>query len=151
MVSIEDLNPFSQRFASCLFEEYPEWREFSASPTGEYWGDGVLLVEVMSPLGDRQLAINTNGDEVTVSFGGGGWHSHDTPTNASQESIAFDGTLSTIRAILSEDLAILNRYVDDEIRSSVSLWRDQEITFRDADRIEVVSWLGSRDLVQHAA
>jgi hypothetical protein len=151
MVSIEDLSPFSRRFASCIFAKYPEWREFSSSPTGDYWDDGVLLIEVMSPLGDRQLAIDTNGDEVTIYFGGGGWHSHDTPTDDAPESIAFDGALSTIRAIISEDLAVLTRYVDGEVRSSVSLWRDQEITFRDADRIEVVSWLGSRDVVRHAA
>ena len=77
MVSIDDLSPFSRRFASRLFEKYPEWREFSSSPSGEYWG--VLLVEVMSPLGDRRLAINANGGEVTVYFGGKVWHSHDTP------------------------------------------------------------------------
>src|SRR5829696_2689614 len=111
MVSIDDLSPFSRRFASRLFEKYPEWREFSSSPSGEYWDDGVLLVEVTSPLGDRRLAVNTNGSEVTVYFGGNGWHSHDTPSDELDDSLAFDETFSTIHAILSEDLAILNRYV----------------------------------------
>ena len=150
MISLDELNPFSRRFASRLFEKYPEWREFSSIPTGQYWDAGVLKVEVPSPRGDRQLIVDTNGGEVTVYFGGGGWHSHNTPM-ADLDEPAFDGALSDIAAILSEDLAILIRYADNEVRSSVTLWRDQDITFRGADRVQVVSWLGNRDAVHHAA
>ena len=150
MIRLDDLSPFSRRFATRLFAKHPDWRQFGSIPSGEYWADGVLQVDITSPLGDRQLSIDTNDDEVTVYFGGGGWHSHNTPIDDS-ETEAFEGALAEVEAILSEDLAILTRYVNGEVHSAETLWRDQEINFRGADRVEVVSWLGSRDGVHHAA
>jgi hypothetical protein len=145
MIALDDLNPYSRRFAIRLFAAYPEWRELALIPPDDQWGSGTLEVVVRSPLADRELRIETVGDEVTVGFGDHGWHAHYFPWDGADESAVFSRALDDIADILSEALAVLVRFADGVVQSSETHWADEPVEFKAAERIEIVSWLGHRD------
>jgi len=145
MIRFDDLSSFSRRFAQRLFEAYPQWRQYATIPDGEGWNDGVLSVVVQSPAGDRELSIDTDGDEITVGFGEHGWHAHFWAWDGLDENTVFAQAMDEIARILNDDVAILTRFVDGAARSSETFSQGEEVEFKNSDRIEICSWLGTRN------
>jgi hypothetical protein len=121
------------------------WRSFATIPQGDGWDEGALSVTVVSPLRDRELLIDTNGEEITVGFGEHGWHAHYWAWDGLDDATVFDRALTEIVAILDEELAILTRFGRGDVRSCETFRRGEEVDFRASERIEIVAWLGSRD------
>lgn len=151
MINLDVLNAFSRRFADRLLAEHPEWLTYATIPSGEGWDDGVLAVSITSPISSHTLSIDTNGGEVTVGFGGTGWHAHFWAWDGLDEATVFDRALKEIADILSEEVAILTRMRGSEIGSSETFWRGEQIKFNGAERVEIISWLGNRDATEFPA
>lgn len=145
MLTLDDLNPYSRRFATALFARFPEWVEFAKVSTAD--GEpGTLAVDVPSPGDPKELLwLGTFGEEVTVGFGSQGWHTHYGGFIDSDESTAFAESIETVEAIISEELAIATSFRGGDVTSSYTIYVDEELDFRRADRIEVLSWAGTRN------
>src|SRR5688572_30026120 len=96
MDSLDRFNSYSRRFAERLFAVYPEWRAFAVpDPKGDP-PPASLLVTVTAPAGDRELALRTYGEQVTVEFGPHGWHEHLGAWSGPTEAAAFDAALALV-------------------------------------------------------
>ena len=150
-VPLDDLNAYSRRFATRLFQRHPDWRPLATTPPWPDADPDALYVAIVSPGGsDRWLEVTTNEGqvEVTVHFGGVGFEGiFNEARTASDESLVFTSALEMIEGVLTENLVFMESFAGGE-----SIWADLARTtggcpLDGADRIELSSWMRTKDAV----
>ena len=140
------LDEMSKDFGAALFRYCPEWRAFAKMDRAEGETDFWLDVHAPSPTGEI-LLVTTEGEEVTVAFGG--HHQHFTWSSdlaeKSEDPIGFIDAIVTekIYAASARDLsrghgAWPMRPGEDLPRADYALGGATDISAR--------SWLGTYDL-----
>jgi hypothetical protein len=136
---LDDLNPYSQRFAAQLFRAHPEWRGLATPPPWPGADRGVLYVKLESPVDQRRvLSIITDGDEITVGFGEHGWHAHFGGWAGDDEATNFAEALEMIDGLLTEAVVLVQSYHGDEPGWSSVIAAADSADFAGADRLEVL-------------
>lgn len=141
--SLDQLNAYSRKFASLLFERFPEWRLLTVFD-GETKS---MLVEIKSPIDEnRKLRIYTDEDEITLEYDL--WHMHlgwpDVPLEVT--------ILELFEQIddLLEERAVIEIWMKGKEWKGSQLIEENHTKYSfhsiDADRIYWRSWLGTFDL-----
>jgi hypothetical protein len=144
LLSLDELNPWSRRFAERLLAAHPEWRSLGRRDPEGSPPPASLLLDVPSPVAGRALMIRTDGDQVTVDFGPRGWHDHFGSSSGQTEDAAFAAALAFIDDLMAERVVIVTRVLFGR-----PLWsRAVEATRLRrplVGRVEVCSWTGRGD------
>ncbi len=138
---LKKLHDYSKSVALEIYADYPEWFPF-ASCDGQH-----LVITVQSPHESnlRQLVINTNNNEITVSFVPY-YHSHFdcwTCEEYREYSFMMDAK-GFIQALLEESIVIYWTVEDDVHIYGGSILRT-DLDDLEVDWSYVVSWLGTFD------
>lgn len=102
MHDFQKLDSHAKTVAEALFKRFPQWEQYASEQTG------VLAIILQSPVGDRQLELNTHDDELTIFMDPFPWHQH-------FYSSDIEEALHTMNALFTEELLIA---VEWEPRSS---------------------------------
>jgi hypothetical protein len=101
-MDLDLLDPHSRRFADALLRELPEWAPY-LQPSPYEGAEGTLLVEVPAPHpSGTALVIDTENDEVTVSFAG--WHEHYGAWAGETDEDSTRAALDAVRDVVEERL-----------------------------------------------
>lgn len=138
------LNPFSERFVARLLAAHPEWAALVEPDPAGFPPPGSARVVVPSPVPGRQLLIRTYGDQVTVDFGGDGWHQHFLAAAHRDEAAAQSAALRFVNDLLADRLLVATRHL-----GPWRLWSRPVDAARLSDpwvgSTTVISWSGARD------
>jgi len=152
LLILDDLSPYSRRFAARLFEQFPQWREHARAETEARGTLRVLLVEVPSPADpNERMWISTDDGEISVGFGSRGWHAHYGEFIEMTEEAATEAALEEIHDIVGERAVVASRFRDGGFVDSTLLLSDSPVDTRGADFVEVISWKGTHNTVVRAA
>ena len=144
MLSLDELNPYSRRFAERLFTAYPRWRERAIVDPNGGSPPGSLRVRVPSPVSTRELGVRTYGEQITVDFGPHGWHDHFGEWSGKDEGAIFAAALAFIADLLAERVVLATRCLFGRPVWSRPMRADR-LRKPLFGRLEVYSWSGGRD------
>ena len=144
MTPFANLNPYSQRFARQLFASRPQWEPLARTDPDGSPPPGSLLLEVPSPVAGRALMIRTYGDQVTVDFGGEGWHEHFGTWSGRTENDVFRVALDFIDDLVSDRIVVVTRVMFGKRLWSRALGANRLRRPR-FGKLEVRSWSGRLD------
>lgn len=113
----DQLNEFSQEFATTCFAIYPSWRELAVFNPAE----GTLLIEVPSPTHEqRKIRLYTD-DEITVEFDL--WHAHYGWPDVNNEE-SFREALALADDFVAERVGVQVWLAGDDWRGSSLIYSD---------------------------
>lgn len=131
--------------AEPLLTEFPAWRQFARHEDDD--GHSYLVIEVPVPEAanvERALLMTTANDEVTIGFDA--YHSHFDDCVGE-----FEGALEFVRQLISERVAVVSWWQDEEWRGSTTVEAGAEPGFpswassQRVNRIRVRSWNGTHN------
>jgi hypothetical protein len=132
-----------------LFAAFPHWRSLARNETSE-GGDSYVVIEVQAPNEanvEHGLSIDTSNDEVTVEFDC--YHAHFNDWTSDGEHSGTQTAIEFIKQILSERIAVISWWFNDEWRGSAHFQAgaSPETSVWGADgainRVRIRSWKGS--------
>jgi hypothetical protein len=150
MALLDELNPYSRRFAERLLAAHPEWEgrlTLTPWPNAE---PGSFVVAVPSPADpERELWVSTDGGEVTVGFGRE-WHAHYGERTGDDEADSFAQALDDVEGILTERLVLATGFRGGEPIVAALIPAGHPPAFGGVEapgleRVEIASWLGTHD------
>ncbi|MES2343565.1 MAG: hypothetical protein V4597_17990 [Pseudomonadota bacterium] len=140
------LDEMSKDFATALFEYRPDWRQYAK--LGQAIGEPECWLDVLAPSPTGEiLLVTTEGDEITVAFGGHHqhftWSSH--PDEISEDPIGFIDAIVTEKIFAASARDASRGHGAWPMRPGESLPR-ADYALGGATEISVRSWLGTYDL-----
>jgi hypothetical protein len=140
------LPPFAVGVRDAVLAAYPEW---SAHARTETWkgGEPYLVIEVPTPTDALPLRLDTDGEEVTVSYDY--YHAHFERWTPEPEDTRWQSALLFVRDLLAEHVAAATWWQDARIRVG-SAWEpgtplESGLSLIPHNRVRVRSWLGTHD------
>jgi hypothetical protein len=142
-MDLDLLDARSRRFAEALLDEFPEWAPYM-QPAPYEGAKGTLLVRVPAPHpGGTELVIETENDEVTVSFAG--WHEHYGAWAGETEDESTRAALDAMRDIVEERLLAVMAMDGEQWRSGWRVAPGEPVETRHGQQTRVRSWRGTYD------
>lgn len=143
-MDLDQLNPHSRRFADALLAEFPEWEPYLRLASYEGAAPGTLAVEVPPPHpAGFPLFVDTNHDEVTVTFAG--WHDHYGSWTGETVEESTRAAVDVVRDIVQERRLAVLAMDGERWRRSWSLAPGQPVERRHGEQTRVRSWRGTYD------
>ena len=140
------MTPFSTKIASEILSDFPKWKDF-AKEEPDKGGSTFFLIEVPAPLGsnaDHDLIIETENDEVTVSFDY--YHSHFDSWHVEVEGREDLAARTFVDGLFEESIFVASWWEGKAWQGSCQTHQGEMPTFgipRDFDRIRIRSWHGN--------
>lgn len=143
-MDLDQLNPRSRRVARALLAEFPDWAPYLRLSAFPGHAPGTLEVEVPpAHLAGSPLHVDTDNDEVTVSFAD--WHEHYGGWAGDVEEESIRAAVQAVRDVVEERLLSVLALDDGRPRRAWRAAPGEPVTTRHGTLTRVRSWRGTYD------